>query len=312
MKTINIPISSIENNTGQVDGLPPNPRLQNEAKLEKLMTSIQQDPELLQLRGLLVYPIEKNKYITIGGNMRLQALKRLGFVDVPCVVIPQHTPIDKLRNYIIKDNGDFGDWDYQALLSSWDTIELQEWAIDIPELWLPQEEQKRAGWNTSKDSKESLCDLKDCISWHKKQEFSFISCFKKSEQGYPLSQIKSDFSNVRLFVEAAQNVIQRTIGLKEKKGWGLLTTPKRRHKENNFAEAVCESLAKELQIPFYKEAVSTKTRQRINPTFSLNVNIPERNLIVFDDILTTGSTLVALNKLFPDKNCFYLVGINNN
>lgn len=85
----------IENNTGQVPGLPPNPRITNPAKLDKLVESIKQDPEMLQLRGLLVYPIEDGKYITIGGNMRLQALKRLGFDDVPCIIIPKETPVKK-------------------------------------------------------------------------------------------------------------------------------------------------------------------------------------------------------------------------
>lgn len=153
----------IENNTGQVPGLPPNPRITNPAKLDKLVESIKQDPEMLQLRGLLVYPIEDGKYITIGRNMRLQALKRLGFDDVPCIIIPQETPVEKLRNYIIKDNGDFGDWDYKALLDGWDAVELQEWAIDIPQFEEQPQEKKRAGWNSAANSQESVCDLKDCI-----------------------------------------------------------------------------------------------------------------------------------------------------
>lgn len=56
MTTKNIPISQIENNTGQVEGLPGNPRITNPVKLDKLVESIKQDPEMLQLRGLLVYP----------------------------------------------------------------------------------------------------------------------------------------------------------------------------------------------------------------------------------------------------------------
>lgn len=75
--------------------------------------------------------------------MRLQALKRLGFDDVPCIIIPQETPVEKLRNYIIKDNGDFGDWDYKALLDGWDAVELQEWAIDIPQFEEQPQEKKR-------------------------------------------------------------------------------------------------------------------------------------------------------------------------
>lgn len=302
----------IENNTGQVPGLPPNPRITNPAKLDKLVESIKQDPEMLQLRGLLVYPIEDGKYITIGGNMRLQALKRLGFDDVPCIIIPKETPVEKLRNYIIKDNGDFGDWDYKALLDGWDAVELQEWAIDIPQFEEQPQEKKRAGWNSASNSQESVCDLKDCIGWHPKRDFSFISCFKKSEQGYPLSTIKADFSNVGLFADAALNVIRRVIGLHHNDDWALLTTPKRRHKETNFAESVCLVIAEKLGIPFYRDAITAKTRQRINPQFTLNVDIQEHNIIVFDDILTTGATLDAVNKLLPSKNCLNIIGINNN
>lgn len=308
-----IPISLIENNTGQVPGLPPNPRITNPAKLDKLVESIRQDPEMLELRGLLVYPIDGGKYITIGGNMRLQALNRLNYGEVPCIIIPKETPVEKLRNYIIKDNGDFGDWDYQALLESWDAVELQDWAIALPDFSTPeQEEKKRAGWNSAKDSTESVCDLKEVIAWHPKRDFSFISCFKQSEQGYPLSQIKSDFGNVRIFVDAALNVIHRVIGLKNPDDWALITTPKRRHKEMNFAETVCVALSQQLNIPFYKEAINAKTRQRINPKFTLDATINESNIIVFDDILTTGATLDAVNKLLPDKNCLYIIGINNN
>lgn len=312
MTTKNIPINQIENNMGQVPGLPPNPRITNPVKLEKLVDSIKQDPEMLELRGLLVFPIGNEKYITIGGNMRLQALKMLGYKECPCVIIPRNTPVDKLRNYIIKDNGDFGDWDYKALLAEWDSVELEGWAIDIPNFEDENEKKKRAGWNSGENSKESVCDMVDNIQWHPKRDFSFISCFKKSEEGFPLSLIKSDFDNVGKFADAALNVIQRCIGLKNKEGWAILTTPKRRHKEQNFAESVCMKLTEKLEIPFYQDAISAKTRQRINPQFALHANIKESNIIIYDDILTTGATLDAVNKLLIDKNCFFVVGINNN
>ena len=84
-------------------------------------------------------------------------------------------------------------------------------------------------------------------------------------------------------------------------------------KVNLETEKVIEIVGKEeLQIPFYQEAISAKTRQRINPTFTLNADIKENNVIVFDDILTTGATLIAVDKMLPGKNCLYVVGINNN
>lgn len=80
----------------------------------------------------------------------------------------------------------------------------------------------------------------------------------------------------------------------------------------NFAESVCVSIAAKVGIPFYKDVVSAKNRQRVNPTFSLNEEITENNIIVYDDIITTGSTIDAVNKLLPEKNCIYIIGINNN
>lgn len=298
---------------GQVPGLPPNPRLTNPDKLDKLIESIRQDPEMLELRGLMVYPIEDGKYITIGGNMRLQALKRLGYEQCPCVIIPKDTPVDKLHAYIVKDNGNFGDWDYKALLAGWDAAELDDWAIDIPDFEDEEtKKKKRAGWNSGENAKESVCDMVDNIAWHPKRDFSFISCFKQSEEGYPLSLIKSDFGNVGKFADAALNIIQRALGMRSKEGWAIVTTPKRRHKERNFAESVCIELSGRLHIPFYQDAISAKTRQRINPTFTLNADIKEDNIIVYDDILTTGATLDAVNKLLANKNCFFVVGIDNN
>ena len=80
----------------------------------------------------------------------------------------------------------------------------------------------------------------------------------------------------------------------------------------NFAESVCLVIAEKLGIPFYRDAITAKTRQRINPQFTLNVDLQEHNIILFDDILTTGATLDAVNKLLPSKNCLYIIGINNN
>ncbi len=67
---ISIELSQLEENFGQLDGLPSNPREITEAKMELLKKNIQQYPEMLKLRGLLVYPLDNGKYIIIGGNMR--------------------------------------------------------------------------------------------------------------------------------------------------------------------------------------------------------------------------------------------------
>ena len=102
-----LPIAQLEENKGQIAGLPANPRNIQPDKLAKLKRSILDNPEMLQLRGILVYP-HKDKYIVIGGNMRLRAMVELGMTSAPCVVIPSHVTADKLRAYTILDNSSMG------------------------------------------------------------------------------------------------------------------------------------------------------------------------------------------------------------
>ena len=85
-----LPLSQIEPNKGQIEGLPKNPRLIRDDKYRKLKASIQENPEMLALRELLVFRHGK-KYVIIGGNMRFQALKELGYEETLCKVIPEGT-----------------------------------------------------------------------------------------------------------------------------------------------------------------------------------------------------------------------------
>ena len=134
-----LPIAQLEENKGQIDGLPANPRNIQPDKLARLKRSILDNPEKLQLRGILVYP-HGDKYIVIGGNMRLRAMIELGMTSAPCVVIPSHVTADKLRAYTILDNSSMGEWDWQALQLEWDTAQLDDWGIDLPDFTDEQEE----------------------------------------------------------------------------------------------------------------------------------------------------------------------------
>lgn len=84
-----IPLSEIELNEGQLNGLPSNPRFIKDEKSASLVRSLQESPEFLKARPLLVYQMKNGKYITIAGNMRLRALRELGAKDVPCYVFPK-------------------------------------------------------------------------------------------------------------------------------------------------------------------------------------------------------------------------------
>ena len=132
----NISISKLEINEGQMYGLPRNPRWIRDARYDALKKSIQDAPEMLDLRELLVYPLSdleglEDKFIVIGGNMRLRACTELGFDEVPCKVLPLETPVKKLREYVIKDNESFGQNDYDILADEWDSEELQTYGMEL-------------------------------------------------------------------------------------------------------------------------------------------------------------------------------------
>lgn len=131
-KYISIEMSQLEPNEGQLDGLPANPREIKKEKLELLKENIQKYPEMLKLRGLIVYPLENGKYIIIGGNMRYQAMSELGFSNAPCIVIPKDISVEHLKAYTILDNNGFGKWDWESLANEWETSELEDWGLDLP------------------------------------------------------------------------------------------------------------------------------------------------------------------------------------
>ena len=123
-----IDISLLDPNEGQIDGLPSNPRKWNEDDLSRLEDSIRETPELLEARGIIVVPRD-GRYIVLGGNMRLAAIRGLGRTEAPCIVLPESTPAEKLREIVIKDNGSFGEWDTALLSSGWSDLPLDEWGV---------------------------------------------------------------------------------------------------------------------------------------------------------------------------------------
>lgn len=126
-------LSKLEANKGQIEGLPKNPRLIKDDKFKKLVKSIEDNPEMTSLREILVYP-HNGKFVVIGGNMRLKALKEIGYKEAPCKVIPEETTVEQLKAYTIKDNSGFGEWNFDVLNTEWDLQLLSDCAIDMPEV----------------------------------------------------------------------------------------------------------------------------------------------------------------------------------
>lgn len=140
VQSVMLPLSKIESNRGQIDGLPKNPRLIRDEKFNKLKKSIEEDIEMTALRELLVIEHD-GKYVIIGGNMRFRAMQDLGIKEAPCKVIPADTDVEKLKAYTIKDNAGFGEWDWDDLANEWDAQQLSNWGVDT---WQAEEQEEES------------------------------------------------------------------------------------------------------------------------------------------------------------------------
>ena len=156
------------------------------------------------------------------------------------------------------------------------------------------------------------CDFTDTLRLHVKHDFLYFSLFKRSRQGVDFDTIKQSSEHGALMAGSACSLIDRLVLNLE--GWCIVTTPRRRHFEGfNLSEFVSGIISEKKNIPFYKGAVQCVTKDRLNPEFHLLREIPERKVIIFDDIITTGMTLKATRDLLLDKDqVLSIVGIHNN
>jgi ParB-like chromosome segregation protein Spo0J len=113
------PINKIKSN-------PNNPRVIKDDKFKKLVQSLKDLPEMAQVRPIVV----NQDMIVLGGNMRLKAMKEAGWKEAPVAVVDWDE--DKQRQFIIKDNVGFGEWDWDMLANEWDAESLGEWGLDVP------------------------------------------------------------------------------------------------------------------------------------------------------------------------------------
>jgi hypothetical protein len=126
-----VKIKDLKNNSGQIIGLPKNPRLLKDDKFKKLKKSLQDDPEMLELREVIAYD-NNGELVVICGNMRLKALQELGVKEVPTKILPTDTSVEKLKAYTIKDNVAFGEHSWEDLANEWNAEDLDAWGVDVP------------------------------------------------------------------------------------------------------------------------------------------------------------------------------------
>jgi site-specific DNA-methyltransferase (adenine-specific) len=116
----NVPINTVKAN-------PNNPRIIKDDKFAKLVKSINEFPQMLNLRPIVV----NDDMVVLGGNMRLKACKEAGLKEIPIIKASELTE-QQQKEFIVKDNVGYGEWDWSDLANNWDVDELQDWGLDIP------------------------------------------------------------------------------------------------------------------------------------------------------------------------------------
>jgi hypothetical protein len=131
IQNIKLPIDQIDNNIGQIPGVPPNPREMSIQEFNQLKASLMRDSQFTAVCELKVYPFQ-GRWITIGGNMRLEAMRELKWAEAIVKPLPEDTPVEKLRRWVILDNAHFGKWDFDKLANLFKVEDIAAANIHIP------------------------------------------------------------------------------------------------------------------------------------------------------------------------------------
>jgi len=130
----------------EIKSNPDNPRIIKNNKFYKLVNSIKQFPKMLELRPIVV----NDKMVVLGGNMRLKACKEAGLKEVP-IVMAEDLTAEEQKEFIIKDNVNFGSWDAEMLANEWDLNKLLDWGLGATDLAIQEIEELRTEQEDDED-----------------------------------------------------------------------------------------------------------------------------------------------------------------
>lgn len=223
-----LPLEQIQLNSGQIEGVPANPRQWTLTDVEKLAASLKETPELLEMRCPIVVPVG-DAYITLGGNLRLAAAQYNKETELDCFVVEGATP-RKMKEIAIKDNGSFGKWDFDSLANEWDDLPLNDWGLEV---WQPMDEQTEkedeteGGYNENMDKYTQKVDgiiyeprgekpsIEECVSLDTVRELT--EKIDRAPIPYDLKEVlkitacrfaKIDFSKIAEFYAQSEKTIQ--------------------------------------------------------------------------------------------------------
>ncbi len=250
--------------------------------------------------------------VILAGHTRYEASKLLGLNQVP-VLFASGLSDAQAKAFRLADNkvAESSMWD-EYLLSE-ELADLAKFEVDMSDFGFDESEltHRRKSWaHLTK-----RCGLKRKIKQHFSGDINITTFYAVGKNGKTFNEIKEDENNVPLFADNLCDYLDRTLGLNISKGnWCILTTPRRRHKTGfHFATEICRMASEKLNLPFYEAAFEADNRNRINPSFRLIKKPSEYNVIIYDDIFTTGQTVRTCRSMLIDEGftTLIIVGIMN-
>ena len=160
---------------------PSNPRIIKDDKFKKLVKSIKDFPEMMDKRPIVCVTDVDGKLYPLGGNMRLKALQELNYKEIPdsWVMLADNWTQEQRKEFIIKDNVGFGEWDWDSLANEWDVEKLDDWGLNIPNFENTELDYSGKNEEIDIDDLDGTMTIKLNFSetdyWHVKQQLSEIA-----------------------------------------------------------------------------------------------------------------------------------------
>jgi hypothetical protein len=195
----------------QIKSNPNNPRIIKDDKFKKLVQSIKDFPEMMDKRPIVCVTDVDGKIYPLGGNMRFKSIQELGYKDISdtWITIADEWTEEKRKEFVIKDNVGFGEWDWSDLANNWDAEKLEVWGLDIPgfdnvddlgtEFSLPEGDKAPFQQMTFTLADEQANVIKNAIDEIKKsEEYKYCETFgNENGNGNALYLLISNFTNQR-------------------------------------------------------------------------------------------------------------------
>lgn len=323
----------IEPNTGQIEGLPENPRLIKSAAYVKLRKSLKQTPQMLYLRELIVVE-HGDKYVLIGGNMRYRAAVELGFTELPCKVLPAGTPVEYLREITIKDNSHYGEFDFEMLANDWDASLLGDWAVNVADLERTLEEslaavddaeggagtaggamgdanravtdrakqaKEEGKWATAEQAGGDVCSMRIEPRIVTAAGRMWVAIWGIDAEGIPVGELMQKRNADTLGITAS-GVVQQLIGSLYGGGWCVVPYPHTDKAVADLNRAAAKELAKRMGVPL------SGGLKMVEGVLTAEVEaLKKDNAIVYAAALTTDMQNVPVGER---ANFMLLAGLN--